>query len=338
MFRNRVAVLRHSSLVVALAGVLLVGCGSEASKGSASASAEAKSSAKPAASGSAAAGAGSAAAGAGSAKPKDAPKDDGSVTITKHFPVVGDKSTASKSQKMNMKIAMTSPKGDFSSDGVEEELEEKTEECLAVEAKKCSKLKVTYTKAEKRNALDGKPADTKTAPFHGKTYVIELKDGTVTVAHEDGSAPPAEELEAVKKNYRHFAQENELLEALPASVKVGDSLDGVAKALGSRIMDDGDGTLSKRDVKVTVASIKEENGKKVLVLDLSVALEGKDPNGGVIVSSVKGTVELRADAGVATKVEIKGPLEITYDGTGPDKVAGKGNGVMTSTTTTTHSF
>lgn len=331
MFRNCEVVLRKGCLClgrVGLVGALLMGCGSDASK--TSASAESKGSAQPTTSGSAAA--------SSSSKPKEDVKDDGSVAITKHFPVVGDKSTETKSQQMNMKIALTSPSGNFDSDGFEEELEEKTEECLAVEAKKCTKLKVTYSKAEMKNSLKGEPAETKPALFHGKTYVVELKEGAVTVANEDGSAPPAKELEVVKRKHRHFAQETELLEALPATVKVGDSLEGVAKALGARLGDDGADKVSKRDVKVTVAAIKEEDGKKLVVLDFSVALEGKDANGGAIVTSMKGTVDLRVDTGLPTKVELKGPLEITYDGTGPDKVAGKGNGVMTSTTKMKQSF
>lgn len=322
--------------LVMVAAAWLAACGGDgggATSASAGGSGSAKTSATPASSAKATA----SAAAKPSATASAAPADDG-VAITKHFPAVGDKLTHVEVKTAEMKVEVKGPKGEFKEEATENEEEERTEECLAVDGKRCAKLKVTYAKVDKKvTSKDGKVKESKGA-HAGKTYVIELKDGAVAVSDEAGKAPAPEELEKVKKDFRNFAKDTDMLEALPDKVKVGDSLDKLAAALGERA-NDGDDKPTKLEAKVTVKEIREEGGKKLLDLDVTVEVEGKEPkNGANIKLSMKGTVTLRADTGLATKMVWKGPVTATFDENSKGGVTGGAQGQISETTTYTYSF
>jgi hypothetical protein len=327
-------VLRFCGVVVA--GAWLGACGPDAGTEASSGSAKARSSGSARSSAATTASAASTATAAATATATAAPKDEGTA-ITKHYPAVGDKGTTAETQVAEMKVDIKGPKGEFKEEATEAEQTEKAEECLAVTDKSCSKMKVTYTKAEKKvTTKDGKTKDSKVA-HAGKTYVLELKDGAVAVTTEDGKEPPKEELAAVKKDYKSFGKDGEILDAIPEKVKVGDSLDKLAQALASRAMD-SENKPSKMDAKVTVKEFKTVDGKTIIVLDISMDAEGEEDNGGAIKVSMKGTIDLRADIGLPLKREMKGPVSVVFGEKAKGGVTGKAEGQMSLTSANTYSF
>lgn len=289
-------------------GLVLWGC-SDASKGGGSASAVAE---KPSASSSAAA----------------APKKD-SATITKKFPAVGDKTISTKNKASEMEIALEKPKA-ATIKTTENEVEVRSEECLAVDGNKCSKVKVTYTKLEEKKTTDGKEKEGK-KPHAGKTYTVEWKDGKPVVT-ADGKDPPKEEAEAVAKDFKEYYKRADALASLPDSVAVGDSLDGLAKVLASQ-PPDSDVKDAKVDAKAKVSAIKEEGGKKTIVVDLTVNMSGTEPTGGQIKADLTGTMTFLADSGWVISIETKGPVSAMFDGKGKAGIVGKANGTITEKST-----
>lgn len=291
-------------------GLVLLGC-SDGSKdgGSATATAEKPSSASSA---------------------PAAPKKD-SATITKKFPSVGDKMTSSKTKTSEMEITLEKPKAPAIKT-TETEVQELTEECLAVEGKKCSKVKVTYTKLEQKKTSDGKDKPTKT-PNAGKTYTVEWKDGKPVIT-ADGKEPPKDELDAVSKDFKNYDRRGRALESLPDNIAVGDSLDNLAKVLASDVPEAMQDV--KVDAKAKVVAIKEEGGKKIVVVEITMGMTGVEPSGGQFKADMIGTVSFQAETGWATAMEMKGPLTVVFDGKGKAGIVGKAAGTVTEKSTSTY--
>lgn len=309
---------------IALVACIALGCQDQQTTSSTAAS----TSAKPGASTTAHATTTAATSGAPPAKPAGDAADEAS--ITKRYPAAGDIEKGAKSSKMELKVDVNGKETNVT----ETEDVERTEECLAIGEKQCTKVKVSFTKYEKKKLIDGKekPAP---APAVGKSYVVERKGDELTVTYEDGSAVPGDELGELKKMYKRFGKHKDVAAALPDKVKVGDSLDALAKVLGDEMSGSGDEGDAGRKVeaKAKVKSIREEGGKKILTIDLEMTMTGDDPKGGNIKIAAKGTVDVRADIGQPVALDMSGPIELVLP-----KDAGKGTGKMAEKMTASYSF
>jgi hypothetical protein len=233
---------------------------------------------------------------------------DKTATLTKRFPAVGDKVTETDEETTDMS-------GTVSSKGKEEDLKvlekktvEKTEECLAVTDKTCTKLKVTYAKYDRKETVNGKEKD-KGKDLAGKTLIVELKGEELTITKEDGSKADIMEEITAKKDFKGLKRRHKFIEALPDKVKVGDSLDGIANALLEAAAEDGDKAPKTKSAKATVKSIREEGGKTIVTIDVKLSFED-DKDGMKISAEMNGTVDIRADGGHQIAGHVTGPMTI----------------------------
>lgn len=312
-------------------GMACAACDSgAASSGAASVSAEPKStgSAKPVKSSSSNKPASSAPATSSSAVTEGPAKKDEGVTLTKRYPEVGDKETESKTEIITLKGNVKGKDGEKPFETTATTTTEKTEECLEVKDKNCTKLKVTYTKAKKLSVQNGKTSDEPMAT-DGKTYIVTATDGGRDITHEDGSKLSDKEADVLKSKYKKMSRGKELLDALPASVKVGDSLDDVAKKLAEQTASEGEGS-PKSTVTLKVKEIREEGGKKLVVVDIHLVLEGDSEKVGHIKTDALGTITFEASTCRGVAGEFTGPMEMTLP-----KDAGTLKGSVTDKSTST---
>ncbi|MFO0551934.1 MAG: hypothetical protein U0271_26350 [Polyangiaceae bacterium] len=245
-----------------------------------------------------------------SAQPLDS-KADASVTLTKHYPKVGDVETTKKVGVTKLKGDVTNGKEKKTVEIERTEGKEKIEECLKVVDKECVKVKVTYKTLTQREIVAGKTNERALAS-QGKTYVVERNGNKPTITLEDGSKPSDAEIEQVKKDYDEEPSTKKLLDALPSSVKVGDSLDNFAKALAAHdLTSSSDDRPSKVDYTIKVKGFGEVDGKKTIILDVKGTMEGDSPKSGHLKASVAGSIELFADGAAPARGDFSGPISAT---------------------------
>lgn len=265
------------------------------------------------------------------AKTAEPEKKDDSVTFVKHYPAVGDKATSVKAQTVELGGTVKGKGGEEKVDSVENENEEKVEECLVVTDKTCTKLKVTFTKHEEKKTLKGEDKSPKEDPLNGKTFIVELKGEEIAVTTEDGKEADRAAATALKKDYKSLALRAKVIDALPAEpVKVGDSLDALANALLD-IVKTGEQKADKATATAKVKAIKEEGGKKIVTLEVTMSLEGSQDKMKMKLD-VAGTIDVRADVGLPVGSDLSGPISVELGD------AGKLEGKMKETVKTTLSF
>ena len=268
-----------------------------------------------------------------SSKPSGSSADE--VAITPRYAAVGDVEKGTKVTNGEMKAKIKGPDGTVDLAITELETIHKTEECLAVGDKQCMKLKVTYSKYEQQEVANGE-AKSDPSPAIDKAYLVERKGGELLVTLADGSPVPDAELTKLKKNYRRFGKHKDVAGALPKKVKIGDSLDELAKVLGEEAAS-GDGSdfaaPPKITSKIVVKSFREEGGKKIVVCDVTMTMEGDNNKMGHMKVDMKGTMDFRADVGQPVASELSGPLQIDLKDDG-----GNISGTLKEQTTSSFSF
>ena len=201
-----------------------------------------------------------------------APAVDGFV-FKKKVPAVGTKVIETESKTTNLTLDIT-PKPKAKAVKVvrsERAAIEKTVEILAVSADAITKVKVTYKTHSKVETKDAKESAT-TSPVTGKTYVVEAKDGAITVLTDKGAVAPADEAKAVQDDFKKLGKPNDLAKSLPDTpLKVGDRVDALGQAFQARMAKDDDGNTKTtvESTSVTLARVNEKNGSKTGVFDLA---------------------------------------------------------------------
>ncbi|MFO0549883.1 MAG: hypothetical protein U0271_15930 [Polyangiaceae bacterium] len=299
-----------SRVTLALA-MLVVGCGGAGrttsnaeGDGASSSSAASSTSSSPSASSSSASAKSSA----------EAPLAEGEVRIAKHFPAVGDRASTSRERSTSLKGELRSENSTKPLDLTSIEPHNVEEECLAVEDKRCVKMRVSYGKVAKLMTVDGK-AQAELAPIAGKTYVVERLPDRVRVSSPDGAEVTKAERERVAAEYGGPSQLREILEALPDRVKVGDKLDKLAKVLAEGRTLDSDVDMNI-DVTIKVANIKRTAERTTVVLAVTMVVrapEGKDDGSTM---DLAGEIELRTDGGQPVRSEMSGAITVKFGGRG----------------------
>lgn len=263
-----------------------------------------------------------------------APAVDGFV-FKKKVPAVGTKVIETESKTTNLTLDIT-PKPKAKAVKVvrsERAAIEKTVEVLAVSADAITKVKVTYKTHSKVETKDAKESAT-TSPVTGKTYVVEAKDGAITVLTDKGAAVPADEAKAVQDDFKKLGKPNDLAKSLPDTpLKVGDRVDALGQAFQARMTKDDDGNTKTtvESTSVTLARVNEKNGSKTGVFDLAFDLTvQKDTM--VIRMKVKGVVEVRMEDGFPVSMSMQAPVTVTTpDGAPGVKISGSGVNTMEGT-------
>lgn len=233
-----------------------------------------------------------------------------SATFKKVRPAVGDKEKKRKQVESTLKGDVTQGSQKIAMDRSSVSLVEKTEECLEVRKQECVKLKVSYAKDEERSVTNGKSAN-KTNPNQGKAYLV-VPGKNPTITREDGSAAPAEEIEEVEGAYDKPPRNAAVLDALPDTVSVGDSLDALARVFEAELADEDDKPKAK--VKIVVQSIGELDGKKIVTLGLTATLEGVSPKAGQMKLEMRGTLDVLVDGARVVRSSVGGPMSVELPG------------------------
>ncbi len=228
------------------------------------------------------------------------------IALSKHYPAIGDKRAVTFVEQEHTQTEIAGPKGPTTEDAKTTLRVEKSEECLAVEGKVCSKLRVQITKASNKRTVSGGAAnDERPLPADGKTYVLERKDGATTVRDEAGKPAPADEARLVRRACATFGQEGPLLDKIPDKVRVGDTLDGNDLFLAGRDLD-FEVAPEMMTTKLKVKAIKDGGSKKIVVLEIVRTYHGALKQGDQLDGTLEGTLEVRADLGLPVKTELKG--------------------------------
>lgn len=257
---------------------------------------------------------------------------NGGWVFKKKLPAVGASALEKESTAMGMNMSIT-PKAGAKAEKlvmVDNAKIERTVEVLAVSADAVTKVKVSYKSYETTKTKNGADEPGKVS-LAGKSYVVEAAGGTTTVTTADGGAPPADEVKAVKKQFKSLGRPDSLSKALPDTpIKVGDRVDSVAEGLKDRIKEDEGGkekvTVSKAVVKLT--AVKDTPAGKVGVFEYSFDL-AIDVQIMVVKMPAKGVAEIRIRDGAPLHITMKASL--TISGSSVGKVTGTGQADMSMT-------
>lgn len=263
-----------------------------------------------------------------------APVVDGHV-FKKKLPAIGAKVIESETKTTNLTLDVTvKPKAKpVQAVRSDRSTIEKTVEVLAVSADAITKVKVTYKTHSKVEKKDAKESAT-TSPVAGKTYVVEAKDGAITVLTDKGAAAPADETKAVQDDFKKLGKPNDLAKAIPDTpIKIGDRVDAIGQALQARVTKDDDaGTKTTvESTAVTLTKVNDKGGAKTGVFDLAFNLT-VEKDSLIIRMKVKGTVEVRMEDGFPVSMSLQAPTTLaTPDGAPGPKISGSGVSTMEGT-------
>jgi hypothetical protein len=258
---------------------------------------------------------------------------DGYV-FKKKLPVVGAKFVVTESETTSLTLNVTAPKAAKPLKVVTSKREnvEKIVENLAVVADAVTKVKVTYKQHSKVETEAGAEKTT-TSPVAGKSYIVESKDGVVSVLSERGAAVSADEAKEVRDDFKSLGKPDKMQKAMPdGPIKVGDKVDSLAQGLRDVIAHDDDGSKTTvENSQITLASVNEKSGQKtgVFSIQLDLVMEKGDL---VIRMKMSGDAEIRMEDGLPVSMSLQSPLMVkSRDGAPGPKVSGAGLSTMATT-------
>lgn len=229
----------------------------------------------------------------------------GEVTITRKPPKVGSKRKLDHTSNLTLDITYGPKKIGV----LEDEVNKRTEETLAVAGDVVTKAKVTYEQRTKTKAQDGRTGAPDKNVLAGKTFVVEAKDGKVLVTNEDGKPVDAASKAAVEKDYKRFGKPNAVVAAFPTrALKVGEEVKELSAAIVEDLKDDMDAEkagLTVESPKVVLDRKEGDNAVFVLTMTMRMA---KGPLKGNI--PVTGSVTVRASDGFLLRSETNGPINL----------------------------
>lgn len=258
-----------------------------------------------------------------------------SASVTKHVPAVGDKATYDSAQTVVFveQLRVHGRKGSTETKTVLHAA--LSEECLAVVEQRCVRSKLVFGPCEETKTFrssfnldeSSPPPAVTTAPFSGRTFVLEGAGAEQTLKLEDGTSVPKELADKATLQRLQLVESTALVSALPDTLRVGDSVDELSDAFGKRRSEQ---KQSRRaTTRFEVRSVRGEPGREVVTL----AVDHTEENPATAVN-MKGTLDLRADGGVLVDFQINGPITLTKNEPGANEVTG----TMTEKITSTYSW
>lgn len=233
------------------------------------------------------------------------------VVITKRSPAVGDTATITRAQRSELRGWLKGEHSQLPFESTETKDIVRVEECLAVAANACSRIKVVYAKRQHAQTTRSPRPD----PLSGKTFIVAARGEEVVVTTPDGGDPGTHATDEVKRDYATLPFRSRLMDALPSKpIRVGDSMDRVA-ALLLAIATDGEHAPDDVIASGRVKAIREENGKKIITLSVTLLLVASESKVSARFDA-SGTVELRADVGLPLHTELSGPVIMDFGASG----------------------
>ena len=229
----------------------------------------------------------------------------GEITITRKPPKVGAKRKIEHTSNLTLDIALGPKKIGV----LEDEVNKRTEEVLAVTGDIVTKAKVTYKQRTKTKAQDGRTGAPEKNVLAGKSFVVEIKDGKVVVTTDEGKPLDAASKSAVEKDYKRFGKPNAVAAALPTrALRVGEEVKELSAAVVEDLKDDMDAEktgLTIESPKVVLDRKEGENAVFVITMTMRMA---KGPLKGTI--PVIGRIIVRANDGFLLRSETAGPINL----------------------------
>ena len=260
----------------------------------------------------------------------------GLITFTKKLPNVNAQSREDSVMRTSLKITVD-PTGtgrvQQPSTMETSERETKSEELLAVNGDAATKLKVVFAEKTERVQEGQKPETKRASPVAGKTYVVEAKEGKISVTDENGKSVSPVEAAILQKSYKYLGKPDPLSTLMPSHpIRVGDKVDELADALRQSIGKSA-GDMAVGRVAVTLTDVHDDEGIFAVSMELSKA-EGPMK----FVIEQKGIMRVRRADSLLASVSLAGPVGVGINGAdkGNAKMRVDGNGTMEIVTTKTY--
>ena len=229
----------------------------------------------------------------------------GELTIARKPPKVGDKQKVEHSSNLTLNIAVGPKKIGV----LEDEVNKRTEEVLAVTGDVVTKAKVAYEQRTKTKAQDGRTGAPQKDILAGKAFLVEFKGGKVLVTSEDGKPVDAASRASVEKDYKRFGKPNAVSAAVPTrALKIGEEVKELSAAIAEDIKDDMDAEKAGLTIDAPkVVLDRKEGDDAVFVITMTMRM-AKGPLKGNI--PVSGSVTVRTTDGFLRRSETNGPINL----------------------------
>ena len=254
--------------------------------------------------------------------PTPANAGDGTVFV-KRAPAVGDK----WEDKVGMTMSMETSVDPDGSGKVQKATMEKTEtetrqeEVLAVQGEAVTKVKVTFVEKTANIKEEGKERK-RSSPVAGKTYVVEAKDGKITVLLDGDRPAPAMQAKVVKDAYETLGKVDPLYAGVPRRpLKPGDKVEELAKAMKEFML------IRAKDMEVSNVNVVfqgSKDGEGVFDIEVTLAAVEKPMRFDM---KLKGQARMSLTTGQPSATILKGPLSVgsTEGDASKMKISGAGN-------------
>ncbi len=251
-----------------------------------------------------------------------ASKQDKKVQIPNKPHAVGDRYTESSTASMSLRIKL----GDKKTEVRNKEARIDTVEVTGVDEKgTITREKVSYGARTEENKGPGKQA--KAANVLGKTYVLEMRDGEISVITDDGDVPPDDVIAAVRKDAHGLGRPDPISAVVSAQpLEVGKKTTIAPDQLGTLFGDEG-AVTTVSDAAVTLLKIDGSRGSVGLDLTVTMVDSASDAHWRMTMP-MHGIMTIDLATGWTVDGSLEGPITMTGNG-----VEGTGAFKVTSATT-----
>jgi hypothetical protein len=254
-------------------------------------------------------------------QPVAAKPGEGTV-FAKRPPAVGDKWEDKVSMTMSMETSVDPDGSGKVQKATMEKVETETrqEEVLAVQGEAVTKVKVVFVEKTASIKEEGKERK-RPSPVAGKTYVVEAKDGKITVLLDGDRPAPAMQAKVVKDAYETLGKVDPLYAGVPRRpLKPGDKVEELAKAMKEFVL------IRAKEMEVSNVSVVfqgTKDGEGVFDAEMSLAAVEKPMRFDM---KLKGQARMGLTTGQPSATILKGPLSVgSTEGDAKMKISGAGN-------------
>lgn len=222
------------------------------------------------------------------------------LKVPKRVPAVGETQNGAQTMSMDLHMTIGAQKMDMKM--TSERIEDL--EILDVKDGVVTKEKIAYQK--RTETTTGAGSTNQGVDLAGKVYVVEWTGSELKITAADGSTPPADELDKVKRDAGTVGKPDTFASLLTGpTFQTGKTVtvsgDDLAKLFA------GDDKLKGGNASLTLKTI--ENGHATIALELTMAMS---ESGFSMSFGIHGLITVETSTGFVSAFEIEGP--ITIDG------------------------
>lgn len=194
---------------------------------------------------------------------------------------------------------------------------EEIHEVLAAEGGALTKLKVRYAKHRRTETVQGNARE-KPTPTLGKIYLVWREDGELKASLEDGSAPSAEELEAVIKGNHSVGKPDAMGQFIASRAwKIGEKVALDPSQLAALVESWSTDGAELTAMSLTLRAADDATATFAMAMEMA----GPMGEGGEMTLAIAGTAVVARGTGRLRSFEMVGPLAGVV-GAGQVKVSG----------------